>query len=72
LIDGLTTRALDRGEFVFRQGDEGEEFFILEDGELECLAHDNERVRVLGAGAHFGEIAILKNVPRTLSVRVVS
>jgi len=26
----------------------------------------------LGEGSHFGEIAILKNVKRTLSIRVIS
>ena len=29
-------------------------------------------IRVLGKGAHFGEIAIINGVKRTLSVRAVS
>ena len=31
-----------------------------------------DTIRVLGAGAHFGEIALINGVKRTLSVRVTS
>ena len=76
LIDGLSILQLKKGEFVFHQGDVGEEFFIIEQGECECIKVDDDdqftQVRLLGQGDHFGEIAILKNVLRTLSVRAVS
>lgn len=78
LIDGLLVRNIPQGEFVFHEGDNGEEFFIIEQGECECLKVDKEAdggyqmVRVLGEGDHFGEVAILKNVKRTLSIRATN
>lgn len=60
---------------MFNQGDIGNEFFIIESGQCECLKptsdSDFEQVRLLTEGNHFGEVAILKNVTRTLAVRAV-
>lgn len=75
LIDGLGTQEYQKGDFVFHEGDVGEEFFIIEQGECECLKEEEGEltsVRVLTESMHFGEIAILRNVKRTLSVRALS
>ncbi len=76
LLDGLKIENYKKEEFVFREGDVGNNFYIIEEGECECLKdqQDNkqELVRKLEAGNHFGEIAILKNVTRTLSVKAAS
>ena len=75
LIDGLGTQEYQKGDFVFHEGDVGEEFFIIEQGECECVKEEDGQltaVRVLTESMHFGEIAILRNVKRTLSVRASS
>lgn len=71
LLDGLQVQHLTKGQFVFNQGESGEEFYIIEQGQLECLK-DKQQIRVLSEGDHFGEVAIIKNVKRTLSIRVLS
>ena len=48
LIDGLRSIELKASEFVFKQGDEGHEFYIIEEGEVECLLNNEKCVRVLG------------------------
>jgi hypothetical protein len=76
LIDGLTTQSKFKGEFIFHEGDRGDHFYIVEEGEVEFGHEDNDGnvdpVRVLGSGSHFGEIALINGVRRTLSVRVTS
>jgi len=58
---------------VFHEGDEGENFYIIEEGEVECLKKVEgggyELIRTLGQGSHFGEVAIIQNVTRTLSIK---
>lgn len=64
---------------MFQEGDAGEEFFIIEQGVVECLKlHQVQNrkgflhVRELKAGDHFGELALINNEKRSLSIRVVS
>ena len=59
------------GEFVFSEGDAGERFYIIVEGEAEVTVA-GVVVRQLAAGDSFGEIALLRPVPRTASVRALS
>ena len=60
---------------VIREGEEGKYFYIIEEGEVECLKEEGSQeyiVRNLKRGEHFGELALIHNEKRSLSVRVVS
>lgn len=50
------------GEVVFREGDPGDRFYVIEDGEVEIAG------KIFGPGESFGEIALLRDVPRTATV----
>ena len=72
LIDGLKVVHIDAGEYIFHEGDHGDHFYIIEEGQVDCLkehADGAEVVRSLSEGMHFGEVALINNVKRTLSVR---
>ena len=55
------------GEAIFRRGDPGDRFYVIGDGEVE-IALDGGPPKTLGRGGYFGEIALLRNVPRTATV----
>jgi MFS family permease len=59
------------GSYVFRQGERGDRFYVILSGEVEVLV-DDKPVRRQGHGEYFGEIALLRDIPRTASVRAVS
>jgi MFS family permease len=67
LAQNLVPVSLAADTVVFRQGDPGERFYIVGEGEVE-IEVDGRAGNVLGPGQYFGEIALLRDVPRTATV----
>ncbi len=57
-----------RGEVIVRQGDDGQDLFVVVDGELDVFVDDIAVTRI-GRGGHFGEIALVRGEKRTATVR---
>jgi CRP-like cAMP-binding protein len=59
------------GETIVEQDDIGDAFYTIGSGRVEVL-EDGAPVRTMGAGDHFGEIALLLDTPRTATVRALT
>jgi hypothetical protein len=74
IIERLSAQLLplgaETGSWIIRQGEPGDRFYVIDRGEVEILV-DGSPIRRQGPGEGFGEIALLRDVPRTASVRAL-
>ncbi|KAB8576224.1 hypothetical protein FH972_025752 [Carpinus fangiana] len=69
IADALNTQKFEPGATIIQEGDPGESFFLLEEGEAEVFRKgQSEPVASYKRGAYFGELALLDNKPRAASV----
>jgi MFS family permease len=71
LASQLEPVRLAAGETLFEQGAHGDRFYIVATGEVEVLV-DGRPVALERPGEGLGEIALLRDVPRTATVRAKS
>ena len=67
LAGRLVRRRFAAGETILTKGERGDTFFVIAEGTVD-VSPDEGSVRQLGPGEHFGEIALLRDVPRTATV----
>lgn len=74
LADAIKEKKVKAEEVIITQGDAGDVFYILVDGEAKATlnADPSNSVKNYSPGEYFGELALLKNEPRAANIIAVS
>jgi putative ABC transport system ATP-binding protein len=67
VAERMKKRRYAEGETIVREGESGEEFFLISDGEVDVVRADHEVAR-LGRGDFFGEVALISGEPRNATI----
>jgi putative ABC transport system ATP-binding protein len=67
IAETATLRHFEPGEVIIREGEAGDELFLISEGEVEVLRDDHEVAR-LGPAEFFGEVSVISGEPRNATV----
>lgn len=71
VLDAMEERKVSSNEVVIQQGDDGDNFYIIESGTYDILIGDNKVGSYTETG-FFGELALMYNMPRAATIKAVS
>jgi len=68
IIDVMDEKAVQPGDLVITEGENGDFFYVVDEGEFEVTVKDTVVLTLKGGGS-FGELALMYNCPRAASVK---
>lgn len=73
VLDAMFPKTVDAGEVIIQQGDEGDNFYVLDQGTVEVwISKDGdaaEHISDIEAGGSFGELALIYGTPRAATIK---
>jgi cAMP-dependent protein kinase regulator len=57
-----------KGTVIVRKGESGNDFYIVREGQLAAIGDSRQTLAEMAPGDFFGEIALLRDMPRTATV----
>lgn len=67
IINAMFEKKVFKGDIVIRQGDSGDNFYIVDSGHFDILVNDVKKGEI-GVGSSFGELALMYNTPRAATI----
>jgi len=71
VLDAMEERSVSEGEIVIQQGDDGDNFYIIEKGNYDIIIGTNSVGKYEGTGS-FGELALMYNTPRAATIKAIT
>jgi CRP-like cAMP-binding protein len=71
LADAMAPQTFQTGNIIIKQNDDGDSFYIIQNGTCD-VDIDGKSVASLKAGDYFGEVALLRDEPRTATIKATS
>jgi MFS family permease len=68
LAGAMVPMRVEPGREIVREGEAGDRFYVIASGQVEVVS-DGRVINEEGPGEYFGEISLLRDVPRTATVR---
>ena len=73
ILDAMEERHVNNNEVVIQQGDDGDNFYIIESGTYDILIGEpGNKVGQYNDSGFFGELALMYNMPRAATIKAVS
>lgn len=77
IVDAMAIKNFQEGDYVIKQGDDGNELFIVGSGTLKCQKktpgrEEDQFLKNYGPGDVFGELALMYNAPRAATIIATS
>jgi len=71
ILDAMEERKVVPGDMVIQQGDDGDNFYVIESGTYDIIINDVKVGDYVESG-FFGELALMYNMPRAATIKAVS
>jgi len=71
IFDAMFPDSAEQGEVIIQQGDEGDNFYIIDTGEVEVFVN-GEKMLTIGEGGSFGELALIYGTPRAATIKAAT
>ena len=72
ICDAIKMEKYEKDQYIIKEGEEGDKFFILDEGEAVATKEKMSFKKKYVKGDYFGELALLRNAPRAASVMAVT
>lgn len=74
VIDAMEEKKFNAGDYVIRQGEDGEVLYVVDSGQLDCFkvfkkGEAEKYLKTYQPGESFGELALLYNAPRAATIK---